>query len=126
MSQFDYTCYTVPECSTDDDDDHNDEVGSDGTLGHKDHSDCTQESDATTTTSSLERRHIYRSQYRSSGRSYGPQRASMPLLRSSQSREMTPQLGTYHEVPETPPQWGYFVPLSPNCFFSPPMQRRRF
>ncbi|XP_022221137.2 tight junction protein ZO-1 isoform X3 [Drosophila obscura] len=126
MSQFDYTCYTVPECSTDDDDDgHDDAGGSNETLGHKDHSDCTQESDATTTTSSLERRHIYRNQYRSS-RSYGPQRTSMPVLRSSQSREMTPQLGMYHEGPETPPQWGYFVPLSPNCFFSPPMQRRRY
>ncbi|KRK03211.1 tight junction protein ZO-1 isoform X12 [Drosophila yakuba] len=121
MSQYDYTCYTVPEGSTDDDDD---ELGSNVTLENKDHSDCTLESDATTTTSSLER-HIYRNRYRSN-RSFGPQRVSMPILRTSQSREMTPQLGMYHEGPDRDPQWGYFVPLSPNCFFSPPMQRRRY
>ncbi|XP_070072957.1 tight junction protein ZO-3 isoform X11 [Drosophila takahashii] len=124
MSQFDYTCYTVPEGSTDDDDGDDDGRGSNVTLENKDHSDCTLESDATTTTSSLER-HIYRNQYRCS-RSYGPQRVSMPILRSSRSREMTPQLGMYHEGPDRDPQWGYFVPLSPNCFFSPPMQRRRY
>ncbi|XP_039495048.1 tight junction protein ZO-1 isoform X3 [Drosophila santomea] len=121
MSQYDYTCYTVPEGSTDDDDD---ELGSNVTLENKDHSDCTLESDATTTTSSLER-HIYRNRYRSN-RSFGPQRVSMPILRTSQSREMTPQLGMYHEGPDRDPRWGYFVPLSPNCFFSPPMQRRRY
>ncbi|XP_017123829.1 tight junction protein ZO-1 isoform X3 [Drosophila elegans] len=120
MSQFDYTCYTVPEASTDDDD----ELGSNDTLENKHHSDCTLESDATTTTSSLER-HIHRNQFRCS-RSFGPQRVSMPVLRSSRSREMTPQLGMYHEGPDRDPQWGYFVPLSPNCFFSPPMQRRRY
>ncbi|KAH8376350.1 hypothetical protein KR200_004252, partial [Drosophila serrata] len=123
MSQFDNTCYTVPEASTDDDDGVED-LGSNATLGNKDHSDCTVDSDATTTTSSLER-HIYRNHFRCS-RSYGPQRVSMPLLRSSRSREMTPQLGMYHEGPDRDPQWGYFVPLSPNCFFSPPMQRRRY
>ncbi|KQS39456.1 uncharacterized protein Dere_GG17413, isoform E [Drosophila erecta] len=121
MSQFDYTCYTVPEGSTDDD---CDELGSNATLENKDHSDCTLESDATTTTSSLER-HRYRNRYRST-RSFGPQRVSMPVLGSSRSREMTPQLGVYHEGPDRDPQWGYFVPLSPNCFFSPPMQRRRY
>ncbi|XP_017031383.1 tight junction protein ZO-3 isoform X12 [Drosophila kikkawai] len=123
MSQFDNTCYTVPEGSTDDDDGV-DDLGSNATLENKDHSDCTLDSDATTTTSSLER-HIYRNQFRCS-RSYGPQRVSMPLLRSSRSREMTPQLGMYHDGPDRDPQWGYFVPLSPNCFFSPPMQRRRY
>ncbi|KAH8292052.1 hypothetical protein KR054_004131, partial [Drosophila jambulina] len=123
MSQFDNTCYTVPEASTDDDDGVED-LGSNVTLENKDHSDCTLDSDATTTTSSLER-HIYRNHFRCS-RSYGPQRVSMPLLRSSRSREMTPQLGMYHEGPDRDPQWGYFVPLSPNCFFSPPMQRRRY
>ncbi|XP_017073459.2 tight junction protein ZO-3 isoform X12 [Drosophila eugracilis] len=122
MSQYDYTCYTVPEGSSDDDEEE--EVGSNVTLENKGHSDCTLESDATTTTSSLER-HIYRNQHRCS-RSFGPQRVSMPLLRSSRSREVTPQLGMYHEGPDRDPQWGYFVPLSPNCFFSPPMQRRRY
>lgn len=125
MSQFDNTCYTVPEASTDDDDDcGGDDLGSNVTLENEDRSDCTLESDATTTTSSLER-HMYRNRYRSS-RSYGPQRVSMPMLRSSRSREMTPQMGMYHEGPDREPQWGYFVPLSPNCFFSPPMQRRRY
>ncbi|XP_017104412.2 tight junction protein ZO-3 isoform X13 [Drosophila bipectinata] len=125
MSQFDNTCYTVPEASTDDDDDRSvDDLGSNVTLENRHLSDGTLESDATTTTSSLER-HMYRNRYRSS-RSYGPQRVSMPMLRSSRSREMTPQLGMYHEGPDREPQWGYFVPLSPNCFFSPPMQRRRY
>ncbi|KAH8369138.1 hypothetical protein KR009_002477, partial [Drosophila setifemur] len=123
MSQFDYTCYTVPECSTDDDDGVY-ELGSNATLENKDHSDCTMESDATTTTSSMER-HIYRNRHWCST-SYGPQRISMPALGSCRSREITPQLGIYHEGPEREPQLGYFVPLAPNCFFSPPMQRRRY
>ncbi|KAH8304936.1 hypothetical protein KR018_011253, partial [Drosophila ironensis] len=128
MSQFDNTCYTVPEASTDDDDDGDgavlDDLGSNATLENREHSDCTLDSDATTTTSSLER-HLYRNRYRGS-RSYGPQRVSVPILRSSRSREMTPQLGVFHEGPDREPQWGYFVPLSPHCFFSPPMQRRRY
>ncbi|XP_023034068.1 tight junction protein ZO-2 isoform X12 [Drosophila willistoni] len=126
MSQIDYTCYTVPECSSDDNDIDGGvgDVGSDGTLENLGLSDCTQESDATTT-SSLEHQ-IYRNHHYRSTRSYGPQRVSMPMLRASHSREMTPQLGLYHEGPEQPPKWGYFVPLAPNCFFSPPMQRRRY
>ncbi|XP_023173759.2 tight junction protein ZO-1 isoform X12 [Drosophila hydei] len=145
MSQIDYTCYTVPECSSDDDDDEdvvhrngngngndngNDDDGdesSDGTLENVLQSDCTLDSDATTT-SSIEH-HIYRKhqQHQQRHKRYAPQRVSMPALRAgSHSRELTPQLGIYHDGPEAAPQWGYFVPLAPNCFFSPPMQRRRF
>lgn len=151
MSQIDYTCYTVPECSSDEDDvmirtsrrgsgqsGHGRDDSSDGTLENVLHSDGTlEDSDATTTTSSLEH-HVYRQQQRQRLRSqrYGPQRISLPTLRagsggsaatSSHSRELTPQLGVYHDGTEAAePQWGYFLPLAPNCFFSPPMHRRRF
>ncbi|KAL7727607.1 hypothetical protein ACLKA6_014953 [Drosophila palustris] len=132
MSQIDYTCYTVPECSSDDDDDVNrsgrgrgrDDT-SDGTLENVMQSD----SDATTTTSSMEQHHIYRQHHqRLRNKRFAPQRISLPVLRAgSHSREPTPQLGVYHDgQPEAAPQWGYFVPLSPGGFFSPPMQRRRF
>ncbi|XP_030246785.1 uncharacterized protein LOC108659784 isoform X2 [Drosophila navojoa] len=116
-------------------DDDRDE-SSDGTLENVLQSDCTLDSDATTT-SSLEH-HIYRKHqqqhqqhhYHNHQRykRYAPQRVSMPALRAagSHSRELTPQLGIYHDGPEAAPQWGYFVPLAPNCFFSPPMQRRHF
>lgn len=154
MSQIDYTCYTVPECSSDEDDvmirtanamgvrrgsrpENGRDDSSDGTLENVLHSDGTlEDSDATTTTSSLEH-HVYRQQQRLRLRSqrYGPQRISLPTLRagsaasaaaSSHSRELTPQLGVYHDGSEAEPQWGYFLPLAPNCFFSPPMHRRRF
>lgn len=141
MSQIDYSCYTVPECSSDDDDDDdvvhpngngncngNDrDDSSDGTLENVLQSDCTLDSDATTT-SSIEH-HLYRkhNQHHQRHKRYAPQRVSLPVLRAgSHSRELTPQLGVYHDGPEAAPQWGYFVPLAPNCFFSPPMQRRRF
>ncbi|XP_060648693.1 tight junction protein ZO-1 isoform X11 [Drosophila nasuta] len=137
MSQIDYTCYTVPECSSDDDDDDDEDVvhrrghrrrddSSDGTLENVLQSDCTLDSDATTT-SSMEHhhhhhqhQHIYRQQVGRRNKRCAPQRISLPTL----TRELTPQLGVFHEGPETAPQWGYFVPLSPNGFLSPPMQRR--
>ncbi|KAH8389096.1 hypothetical protein KR215_010642, partial [Drosophila sulfurigaster] len=132
MSQIDYTCYTVPECSSDDGDDDDDDRrchrrrddSSDGTLENVLQSDCTLDSDATTT-SSMEhhhhhRQHIYRQQVGRRNKRCAPQRISLPTL----TRELTPQLGVFHEGPETAPQWGYFVPLSPNGFLSPPMQRR--
>ncbi|KAH8311829.1 hypothetical protein KR044_008214, partial [Drosophila immigrans] len=143
MSQIDYTCYTVPECSSDDDADVVHRVhrrrrddSSDGTLENVLQSDCTLDSDATTT-SSMEHHHphphshphdIYRQQQQTwRSKRYAPQRISLPTLRTgSQTREMTPQLGVFHEGQEAEPQWGYFVPLSPNGFLSPPMQRRRF
>ncbi|XP_034488633.1 tight junction protein ZO-1 isoform X10 [Drosophila innubila] len=139
MSQIDYTCYTVPECSSDDDDDVNQngrsrgrDDSSDGTLENVLQSDCTLDSDATTTSSMEHHHHIYRQNHRQQhqqqrNKRYAPQRISLPVLRAgSHSREPTPQLGVYHDGPEAAPQWGYFVPLSPNGFFSPPMQRRRF
>ncbi|XP_032596252.1 tight junction protein ZO-1 isoform X13 [Drosophila grimshawi] len=165
MSQIDYTCYTVPECSSDDNDDddedddddavHRNRNGncagngygqddsSDGTLENVLHSDCTLDSDATTTSSIEQHHHIYRKHHQQQLRNkrYAPQRISLPILRAgSHTRELTPQLGVYHDVrseaaaaaaggiasASAPPQWGYFVPLAPNCFFSPPMQRRRY
>lgn len=143
MSQIDYTCYTVPECSSDDDvvngsgyrngHDRGRDDSSDGTLENVLHSDCTLDSDATTT-SSMEHHQIFRQNHRQLQQQQqhqlrkkrcAPQRISLPALRSgSHSREPTPQLGVFHNGLEAAPQWGYFVPLSPNGFLSPPMQRR--
>lgn len=135
MSHIDYTCYTVPECSSDEDETMirrrvnpmgmgmsaaND--SSDGTLENALHTE--EDSDATTTTSSMEQ-HYQRQQWRQQQqqqrlRYAAPQRISLP------TRELTPQLGVYHDPgSDAEPQWGYFLPLAPNCFFSPPMQRRR-
>ncbi|KAH8359141.1 hypothetical protein KR093_004601, partial [Drosophila rubida] len=140
MSQIDYTCYTVPECSSDDADDglrrssgrglRRGAESSDGTLENGLQSDCTLDSDATTT-SSMEQQHlhhIYRQQLSRRSKRYAPQRVSLPTLRAGSQtpgRELTPQLGVFHEGPDAAPQWGYFVPLSPHGFLSPPLQRRR-
>ncbi|XP_017847322.2 tight junction protein ZO-2 isoform X11 [Drosophila busckii] len=118
MSHLDYTCYTVPECSSDE---HikQDDASDASTLENAEDSDVTS-------SSSMEHYHYRKVQQRHKRYAPQPQRISMPALRAcSYTRELTPQLGVYHDPEaEAAPQWGYFVPLAPNCYLSPPLQRR--
>ena len=145
MSEIDYqahnfTCYTVPECSSSEDDHEVDEddVGEEEETETDElelvqaemrydsynslHYDGGNEAFDNTI---LRNQYMHQKYHRKHIEPYG--RISMPSMLMT-SREMTPQLGAYHDPnnPNNPAQLGYFVPLGPNCYFSPPMQRRRF
>ncbi|XP_030373869.1 tight junction protein ZO-1 isoform X10 [Scaptodrosophila lebanonensis] len=132
MSQGKKVCYTLPECSSDENEmaDSPKDSASDDTLENAVHSgysceNCALDSDATNTSSlgnNIDCMRRHRSRHYASARS----RVSLPVYRGSCSREPTPQLGAYFDPYQAggAPQWGYFVPLPANGFFSPPMQRR--
>ncbi|XP_037943099.1 uncharacterized protein LOC119675952 [Teleopsis dalmanni] len=135
MSQIDYTahnftCYTVHECSSDDD------LRNVVELIDTESNTLSQYSlDSAASTSSSIDINILRKQQNLQRKyhkkvftsSMSPtKRVSMPII--PHNNDLLPQQDAYHFVnsPETSLQIGYFVPLAPNCFFSPPLQRRRF
>ncbi|KAM7359564.1 zonula occludens-like protein polychaetoid isoform 5-T5 [Cochliomyia hominivorax] len=174
MAQIDYqahnfTCYTVPECSS------NDELE---TREADCVSQCSLNSTESTTSSidnNILRKHQQQIKYykkffnpfvSSSASSMQQQRISMPLMMDSmnssqmstyqqhyvnspyqcqripvqhlqqdhhhhhqqQHQQQQLQLQQYHYQRSSvqSPQLGYFVPFAPNCYFSPPVQRKRY
>lgn len=134
-----FTCYTVPECPSDENVDENDDDEQETEVedDRKDHdiygSRYSMASTETTSSSLdnniLRKHHQHHVKYQKKffNPYASPQRTSMPLLASG-----IPQLGSFHyvnigEIQQTPssPQLGYFVPFSPNCYFSPPVERKR-
>ncbi|XP_065361995.1 uncharacterized protein pyd isoform X11 [Calliphora vicina] len=154
MAQVDYqahnfTCYTVPECSS------NDELEF---QGENYGSQCSLNSTESTTSSidnNILRKHHQQIKYYKkffnpyvTATSTQQQRISLPLMMGSNSLNSA-QLQTYQHYMNSPyqrqlqqqqqfqdqqqhcisaqsPQLGYFVPFAPNCYFSPPVQRKRY
>ncbi|XP_046804202.1 dual specificity protein kinase splA-like [Lucilia cuprina] len=160
MAQVDYqahnfTCYTVPECSS------NDELE---LPGENYGSQCSLNSTESTTSSidnNILRKHHQQIKYykkffnpyvtATTAQQQHQQRISMPLIVTTNSLN-TNQLHPYNHYVNSPyqlqllqqhqqhqqfqeqhirgqtqsPQLGYFVPFAPNCYFSPPVQRKRY
>lgn len=126
MHQIDYqahnfTCYTLPECSSD-------EADNDDASQLSTHSSLTS---TASTVSSIDN-NIWRNEMPHKNYKKRQQRISMPTMMTMRRPEMLmnampPQLGTYHDPNGNgAAQWGYFLPLASNCFFSPPVQRKRY
>ena len=167
MAQIDYqahnfTCYTVPECSS------NDELEFQPNTTGKYGSQYSLESTESTTSSidnNILRKHQNQIKYykkffnpywataqqqhhqQQQHQQQQQQRLSVPLIMASTGN--SPQYGgTYQQyanttfyqqivpyqntqqlqqqnIDATSPQLGYFVPFAPNCYFSPPIQRKK-
>lgn len=157
MAQIDYqahnfTCYTVPECSS------NDELelrpGDDGTAiyGSQESLNSTESTTSSIDNNILRKHHqqikYYKKFFNPYVTSMQQQRISMPLMMNSmnssqqltpyqhyvnlpyQRQQLPPQFSDQQHMQQRSsvqsPQLGYFVPFAPNCYFSPPVQRKRY
>lgn len=167
MAQIDYqahnfTCYTVPECSS------NDELEYHADTAVAKYGSQYSLQSTESTTSSIDNNILHNQNNHNHIKYYSKlfnpywmttttqqqqqQRLSVPLIMSSVTANspqcdrtyqqyanttlyqqmMPPFQNTYHQlqaqqknVNETSAQLGYFVPFAPNCYFSPPIQRKK-